>query len=143
LTSLRLHIGSILDATGFTPLLALLGFLTLFFARVLLRNQWLAAVVPAAFLAAGAVAGTPQPVLSFALNFLAFGAVTVVLMRLGLMVALAALLTFLIIARTTTSNFTAWYGQGSFLAVLLLIVMAVWAFRTSLGGQKLWSSPQD
>ena len=29
----------------------------------------------------------------------------------------------------------AWYGQGQFLAVL--VAVAVWAFRTSLGGQKL------
>jgi serine/threonine-protein kinase len=137
LTDLRLHLGSILDATGAAVFLALAGFLILFFARVLVKNQWLATVVPAGFLAAMA-AESGQPVLSFAVNFVIFGAVTVVLMRLGLLVAVAALFTIMIFNGITTSNFSAWYGQGSFLSVLVLIALALWAFRTSLGGQSIW-----
>ena len=46
------------------------------------------------------------------------------------------LLTLGVLNDTTTSNFTAWYGQGPFLSMLVLIALALWAFRTSLGGQK-------
>lgn len=141
LMNLRLEVAFIFSAMGFALFLALSGFLILFFARVLLRNQWLASVVPASFFVAAISVGTPRPALAFAVNFVIYGAVTVVLMRLGLLTAVAALLTVTLLNSPTTSNFTAWYGQGQFLVLLVLVALAVWAFRTSLGGQKLWDSP--
>jgi serine/threonine-protein kinase len=36
-----------------------------------------------------------------------------------------------------TTDFGAWYGQSSLLAVLLLSVLTIWAFRVSLGGRPL------
>jgi hypothetical protein len=82
--------------------------------------------------------------MTFVINFVGIGAVSVALMRLGLLAAVAALFTYYVVAYCIpTANFTAWYGQGAFLAVLLLAALAVWAFRTSLGGQKLLGSPQN
>jgi len=37
-----------------------------------------------------------------------------------------------------TPDFGAWYGQSSLLAVIVVSVMALWAFRTSLGGRSLF-----
>jgi hypothetical protein len=74
-------------------------------------------------------------VLVFALIFVVASAVIVALMRLGLLVAVAAIFAGLL--QGVSTSFTAWYGQGSFLIVLVLSALALWAFRTSLGGRKL------
>jgi hypothetical protein len=144
LMNLRLYVSSIASYAAEAVMDGLLAFLVLFFARALLRNQWLAALVLAGFLAAANATGNTQPAMTFVINFVGIGAVSVALMRLGLLVAVAALFTYYVVAYCIpTANFTAWYGQGSFLAVLLLAALAVWAFRTSLGGQKLLGSPQN
>jgi serine/threonine-protein kinase len=137
LTNLSLHTAGILNTAGGAVLVALFGFLALFLARALLRNQWLAAAALAGLPAAVSVATNSRPVLLFALVFVVAGAVIVVLMRLGLLVAVAALFMAEILFGVTTTSFTAWYGQGPFLGVLLLAALALWAFRTSLGGRKL------
>jgi hypothetical protein len=53
------------------------------------------------------------------------------------LVAVAAIFTTSTLVNVTTTSFTAWYGHGPLLAVLVLSVLALWAFRTSLGGRKL------
>jgi serine/threonine-protein kinase len=140
LTNLSLHTASILSAAAGDVLIVLFLFLALFLARALLRNQWLAAAVLASLPAAaiGAAAGSSSGrALLFALVFVVIGAIIAALMRLGLLVAVALLFTATILRSVTTTSFTAWYGQGSFLAVLVLSALALWAFRTSLGGKKL------
>jgi serine/threonine-protein kinase len=143
LMNVRLNVAGIAFAGGKAVIDGLTVFLVLFFARALLRNQWLAALVPAGLLAAIFARGEPQPAIIFVFFFVFIGAVSVALMRLGLLVGVAAFFTMHVILECMpTYNFTAWYGQGSFLAVAVLVALAVWAFRTSLGGQKLFSSPQ-
>jgi serine/threonine protein kinase len=140
LTNLSLHTASILSAAGGIVFIVLFLFLALFLARALLRNQWLAAGVLASLPAAaiGAAAGNSSGrALLFALGFVVIGAIVVALMRLGLLVAVAALFTATNLRSVTTISFTAWYGQGPFLAVLVVSALALWAFRTSLGGRKL------
>jgi hypothetical protein len=39
-----------------------------------------------------------------------------------------------------TPNFGAWYGQSSLFVVVVMTGIAVWAFRTSLGGQPVFTS---
>lgn len=137
LTNLSLHTAGILSAAGGVVLIQLFVFLALFLARALLRNQWLAAGVLASLAAAIYGAGSSRPALLFAIVFVVVGAGIVALMRLGLLVAVAALFTGTTLRSVTTTNFTAWYGQGPFLAVLVVSALALWAFRTSLGGKKL------
>jgi serine/threonine protein kinase len=138
LTNLYLHTASIVSGVGTAVVLSLLLFLGLFFARALLRNQWLAAGVLASLFGAISATGSSRPALVFAFFFVVFGAVIVAQMRLGLLVAVAALFAGGILVNVTTTSFTAWYGQGPFLAVLVLSALALWAFRTSLGGRKLF-----
>jgi hypothetical protein len=39
-----------------------------------------------------------------------------------------------------TNDFGAWYGESSLVVVVVVSALAVWAFRTSLGGQPLFSA---
>ena len=133
LGNVTFHAATILSEAGLAVVLAMTTFLALFFARVLLRNQWLAAAVLAGLLAAVAIGNPPLIVCLFLIG----GAVIVALMRLGLLVAVAAVFPAILMPDLNSTSFTAWYGQGPFLVVLVLSALALWAFRTSLGGRKL------
>jgi hypothetical protein len=39
-----------------------------------------------------------------------------------------------------TNDFGAWYGESSLVVVAVVSALALWAFRTSLGGQPLFST---
>jgi hypothetical protein len=39
-----------------------------------------------------------------------------------------------------TNDFGAWYGESSLVVVVVVSALAVWAFRTSLGGRPLLSA---
>jgi hypothetical protein len=39
-----------------------------------------------------------------------------------------------------TNNFGAWYGESSLVVVVVVSALALWAFRTSLGGRPLLSA---
>ena len=93
LTNLSLHIAGIVSGAATSVIISLLAFLVLFFARALLRNQWLAAGVLASLSAAIGAAGNSRPALEFAVIFVVVGAIIVALMRLGLLVAVASLFT--------------------------------------------------
>jgi hypothetical protein len=61
----------------------------------------------------------------FISTFVVYAAALVILMRLGLLVAVASLFTRQQLDSVTTTNFTAWYGQGPFLSVLVLSALAL------------------
>lgn len=62
----------------------------------------------------------------------------VVMLRFGLFATMC--LVFLIdtpLQMLFTTDFSAWYGQSSWVIVALIAAAAVWGFRTSLGGRPL------
>jgi hypothetical protein len=65
----------------------------------------------------------------------------VVMLRFGLFATMC--LVFLIdtpMQTLLTTDFTAWYGQSSWVFVSIVAAAAVWGFRTSLGGRTLITS---
>ncbi|MFQ5525147.1 MAG: hypothetical protein ACE5GX_02690 [Thermoanaerobaculia bacterium] len=38
-------------------------------------------------------------------------------------------------------DFSVWWGQGPWLCLLLLAALAIWAFRTALGGRSVLAEP--
>ena len=54
---------------------------------------------------------------------------------------IASALPLLVINLLVTTEFSAWYGTSSLVAVIVVAALAVFAFRTSLGGRPLWTSP--
>jgi hypothetical protein len=59
-------------------------------------------------------------------------------LRYGFLTAVVAVCTYRILAQSIlTTDFGAWYGGSSLIAVVLVMALAIWAFRVSLGNQSL------
>ncbi len=116
---------------------ALFFFLLLFVLRAILRKQWLAGLVFVLMFVGMRWAGhgpwyTPLFLLAI------WTTLVVVMLRFGLFATMC--LVYLIdtpLQTLFTTDFTAWYGQSSWVFVAIVIAAAVWGFRTSLGGRTL------
>jgi hypothetical protein len=128
--------------TAELPFFGMVGFVSavqfcfvLFLFRALLRKPWLAVVVCFIVLLAGNAGNRSHPVfdalsLSISLTVLVSHGLLATMVFMSVMVLTdAALLTL---------DLTAWYGQGSLVAVIVVSVLAVRAFRVSLGERPLF-----
>jgi hypothetical protein len=121
------------DAVG----AALYFFLILFLLRAVLRKQWLAGV---AFVLIYVAMRSPALGVWYAPFFvLAIWTLLVVAMlRFGVFATMC--LVFFIDTPPDmyfTMDFSAWYGQSSWVVLAIVIAAAAWGFRTSLGGRPL------
>jgi hypothetical protein len=115
---------------------ALFFFLMLFIWRLVVRRQWAAAV---AFAATFAMLDTLEGDLlwivvptSFVVSLMAALAVV----RWGLLtLAVGVLTTNLLLNSPLSRDLSAWYTGSAAFFVGVTVVLAVWAFRTSVGGQ--------
>jgi hypothetical protein len=113
---------------------ALFFFLILFVLRAILRKQWLAGVVFTVIFAALHWAGIGPWYAPFFL-LAVWTTLVIVMLRFGLFATMC--LVFVIdtpLEMLFTTDFTAWYGQASWVIVAAIAAAAVWGFRTSLGG---------
>jgi hypothetical protein len=140
--SAQLGMGYFVDALAAqwtTPLLnqfVLLGMILLL--SLILRREWLGFIAGwLAFTATLALlwGGAPANWLSAAVTA---GLGTFVLYRYGLLAGMFTLLFLhLQINFPVTTNFGAWYATGFVIALALLLLLLIYAFRTSLAGQPL------
>jgi Protein kinase domain len=115
--------------------------LSLCFVRVLLRNQWAAAGVLAVLMSVLLPAGSPHPVISSFGFLVVIGLGLLLFLRLGYFAyAVEVSIQFLVTSTFLTPNLTAWYGQSSLWALIIISAVALWAFRVSLGGRPLFRS---
>jgi len=122
---------------------ALLMFFLMFLCRACLRRPWLATLAfvglyaplaAAASFSQGDWIGSIVMVLIVALNVLTF-------VRFGLLtLAVQGSVGVFIQYGLLTNDFGAWYGESSLVVVVVVSALAVWAFRTSLGGRPLLSA---
>src|SRR5262249_14828687 len=113
----------------------------LFLLRVLLRRQWLAAGVSVLLLMVAnfnmpTIVSLPATVFTIVIPAIL---TTLVTLRFGLL-ALTALIfaSSLLAFFPLTLNFSAWYVGIGLMAPLTILALAVFAFYTSLGGQKVF-----
>jgi hypothetical protein len=119
----------------FAPIFVLLLF---FLMRIILRRHWLATVGLILFFGLVAQFQTPDKT-SAALFFLWSGVAIFLLLRFGLVSGCFYFFSgYMLTAYPITSNFSAWYATSGLFAVAVLLLLAGFAFYTSLGGQKLF-----
>jgi len=117
---------------------ALLFFMFLFVLRAVLRKQWLGGLAYVLIFVAIRWHGegpwyTPLFLLAI------WTTLVVVMLRFGLFATIClVLLIDTPLEMLFTTDFSAWYGQSSLVIVALIGAAAVWGFRTSLGGRKLF-----
>jgi serine/threonine-protein kinase len=115
-------------------------FFLIFGLRTILRRDWLAAI------AGGLVFSVVQQDLvnsanwqaEFAVYFVMLTALIFVLLRLGLLVCVAAIFSLNTLNGVTLgTDWTAWYAPGGFATLGLMLVLALVAFRITLGEREL------
>jgi hypothetical protein len=115
----------------------------MFLCRVCLRRQWLATLAYMGLVTPLAVAASfsPGDWIGSIVMVLILVLTVLMIVRLGLLAhvvfgAVGAFLDYGLL----TNDFGAWYGESSLVVVVVVSALALWAFRTSLGGQPLFSA---
>jgi serine/threonine-protein kinase len=138
--------GVVLDRVLDGLLASFLFFLVFFLFRAILRKEWLAGVgFVAMFIALRFFSSNNNyPVVDIPAMIIVYGVIVVMLLRCGLLSLVTTIfVTDLIGELVFTTNFSAWYGNGSLLLIILVSALAIFAFRKSLGGHKISAALLD
>ncbi len=134
----KLLADGILQNLIFSLLQPLFFFFLFLLLRALTRRQWLAAIIwyliwifPSAF-------GNVSRTISLLAGTVTAILFIVVMLRYGLL-ALASGMFVSFQVREITTDFSVWYGGTSLAMVAVVLALAVYAFYTSLGGQKVFA----
>jgi serine/threonine-protein kinase len=134
-------LSSIFLVFGSDVINCLLIFFVLFVSRIALRKEWLAVV--GAIVIVGVIDYAPG---NMRLSDLPFeialvGILTIVMLRFGLIAAIFAYTTKSVLRLPHTLDFSAWYAGTTAVPLILLALLAIYGFRTALGGRRLIQLP--
>jgi hypothetical protein len=120
------------------PAAIVMGVLFVFILfRLLLRNTWVAAAALVALVIAAGVAGSGRPVGAI-VSTVNFSLLLWVMLRFGILPGTLFLLISVLIGELPlTSDVSAWYASRGLVIVGLTLVLAIWSFRSALGGRKV------
>jgi hypothetical protein len=138
LLGLRRVAGTVLERILVGLIASLLFFLLFFLLRVVLRKEWLAGIAFALIFAIGRGVPSRYPVTAAPAYLIVFGVVVYMLLRCGVLsLVVTIFIVDLVPELAFTTNFSAWYGTGSLVIVLVVVAISALAFRNALGGQRL------
>jgi len=117
----------------------LVFFLVLFGLKLLLRREWIAAIVFVAIFALPRGLSGSFWKIELPAEILVYGIALLIVMRFGLVPLVCAIFTIdVTINIPFSSDFSTWYMTTSILGLLSILVIAGWGFYRSLGGQPVW-----
>jgi serine/threonine-protein kinase len=138
LGSARNLAGGMIDFIPGSAGTALLYFFLLFILRAVLRKEWLAGVAFVLVFLVMQILRAHDPLRELPPVVAIYTAIVVVLTRFGLApLVVAILVEDLLRAVPFTMDFSAWYLSSALAPVLILLLLTLYAFRVSLGKQKL------
>jgi len=113
--------------------------LLLFFLRILLRKEWLAAVVLTVVGAFVQAQGESVPLhLMLPFDIVVYGLVVVSMLRLGAFATIVMIFVSNSMGDSMlTTDFTAWYGKSSWIWLAICAGIALWGYRVAVAGQSL------
>jgi serine/threonine protein kinase len=107
--------------------------------RVLVRNRWLAASIFVLLFSVPKVLASDHPLMELPLWLVIYSVAAIAMVRFGLIVlALGVLTVDALLNVPITLDFSNWYATRSMGVLLSFLAIALWGFRISLGGQKLF-----
>jgi serine/threonine-protein kinase len=116
---------------------SLLFFLLFFVLRIVLRKEWLAGIGFILFFVLFRGLNSFHPVLEVSAYVIVYGVIVVMLLRCGLLALVVTIfITDLEPELAFTTNFSAWYGAGSLVLVLIVVALSIVAFRNALGSAR-------
>jgi hypothetical protein len=114
-------------------------FFLLFGLKVLLRKEWIAAIVFVAIFALPRSLTSTYMSVELPAQILVYAIAVLIVLRFGLVPLACAIFTINLMANVPFSaDLSAWYMTTSILALLSVVALAGWGFYHSLGGQPLW-----
>jgi len=127
---------------------SILGTLQFFFLllglKFVLRKDWLAAITFVAIFAVPQGAFDSHPAIELPTMILVYSIAVLIVLRFGLIPLAVAIFTVDMAANLPLSgDLSAWFVTNSLLAMLSVLVLAVWGFYHSLGGQPLWKMEME
>jgi hypothetical protein len=138
LTSGRLEIAALINTIPPAVISSTLFFFVLFVLRLMIRNQWATAIVFVAMVSFAFTSDTTTPAVDYSLAVVAYSVYAFAMMRCGLLAALVSSATAEVLLLGTPLDFSAWYAGMAAVPLLLVLGVAVYAFKTSLGGRRLF-----
>jgi len=136
----------VLDRVQDGVLGSFLFFLLFFVLRAILRKEWLAGgAFVLLFIGLRLFSSNNNyPAVDIPAMIIVYSVIVVMLLRCGLLALVVAIfVTDLGAEMVFTTNFSAWYGNGSLLLILLVSGLAIFAFRKSLGGHRISAALLD
>jgi len=113
-------------------------FFLLFLLRVLLRKQWIATTAFVAITAVVSVLGSATPWFDILASAIFLAVLAFVLLRFGLLAAIVAYASLeLLNVCPPTLDFSAWYIGLVPIPLVVVALIAIYGFRTSLAGRPL------
>jgi serine/threonine-protein kinase len=138
LMGVRYEAAALLAAIPAAIFSALLFFFLIFVMRVILRKEWVAAALFVAVITLALTGATTTPWVDYPLNAVAFSVFAFALLRFGLLAAMVASATGQALETGGSLDFSSWYAATAFLPILAVALVAIYGFRTSLGGRPLF-----
>jgi serine/threonine-protein kinase len=137
LISGRRFLGWFFGSMAIFMLFPLLVFFVLFLIRALLRNEWLVAVI---FVILAIIPGILFGMSAgfVVVNIFFFLGIFLLAVRWGLFAVVVAFWISQILVQPFSLDLSAWYAGTSSAVVLVVFGLAVYGFRTALGGQRLF-----
>jgi serine/threonine-protein kinase len=137
-------LGVLLELPSKAAAFAMLPLFFVFFLSVVFRRLWIAAggVVGFFGVLAGLGAYGWPPSLLWLLTFVPAAVSMSVLVRYGLLASVTFQFTAMMpLQLPMTLDASAWYASSGFTVIGVLVVLVVYAFRTSLGGRRVFDLP--
>lgn len=140
LYGVRSMLGGIFSRLTECVSLGLVGFFFLFGAKMLLRRDWLAALAGALFfpLIESSVVNAANPLPTFAVYFLVYGVMLLIMLRLGVVAMMSTMFFLNLIGGPSLgTDMKAWYAPNGLVAIAILLMVAAWSFSVALGNREL------
>lgn len=139
LLGLRLVFGEVFAYTWIYVLFSLGAFFVLFLLRLLVRKDWIAALV-IVFLGAISNTGGDYFWATFLAAAIIWLSIYVVLRRFGLLALVVGLVVQnMLVVFPMTSHLSRWYASGAIAGVVTIIAIALFSLYNALAGQPLFS----
>jgi hypothetical protein len=119
----------------------LVFFFVLFGLKILLRKEWIAAIVfTAIFVLQTHAFSSTYMAVEIPAQIIVYAIAVLIVLRFGFVSLACAIFTIDLMANVPFSaDFSNWYMTTSILALLSVVALAGWGFYHSLGGEPLWT----
>ncbi len=118
---------------------SLFVFFMIFLLRILTRRRWLTAVLFVLIFSIIEILGQGDPIVAVPLSILSYGLMVFICLRFGLLPFVVSGVVGIVQNVPLSTDLSAWYTGYAIAALVFVLILAGWAFHTSLGGQKLIS----